>query len=86
MGDAGIDRFTVFDQCLFSNLSATAMTQAFVFSADSNPANKRFLLKGDNPMLGAGEWDADNRGMLYLTAGTRTGGGNSGIMLVSNSV
>lgn len=86
MGNAGIDRFTVFDQCVFSNLASTAMTQAFVFSADSDPANKRFLLKGDNPLIGATDWDADNRGMLYLTAGTSTGGGNAGVMLVSNSV
>lgn len=83
LGNSGIDRYTIFNNCTFVNLSATTMTQAFVFSADSDPANKRFLLTGSCRMIGAAEWDADNRGMLYMSDGAQTGGTNSGFMLVS---
>ncbi len=35
--------------------------------------------------LGFTDWDADNRGIVYLNGGTETAGGNTGIALVSTS-
>lgn len=82
LGNSGIDRYTVFERCRFVNLSATTMTTAFKFAAGFDPANKRFLLY-DCELIGATDWDSGDSGMLYLNSHTRTGGGNSGIMLAS---
>lgn len=84
LGNSGLDRYQVFEKCRFINLSATAMTSAFAVAADFDPANKRFLMY-DCELLGATDWDSANRGALYLNSTTRTGGGNAGILLVSNS-
>lgn len=84
LGNSGLDRYTTFEKCRFINLSATAMTSAFAVAADFDPANKRFLLY-DCELLGATDWESAGRGALYLNSTTRTGGGNAGILLVSNS-
>jgi hypothetical protein len=36
-------------------------------------------------MYGATDWDSNNRSALYLSSGTITGGGNAGILVVTNS-
>lgn len=82
LGNSGLDRYHVFERCRFINLSATAMTQAFAIAAGFDANNKR-LLAYDCELIGAADWDANDRGILYLNAHTRTGGGNAGIMLAS---
>jgi hypothetical protein len=84
LGNGGIDRYQIFDRCLFQNLSATAMTSAFAVAAGFDANNKRVLLR-DCSLIGATDWDSNNRGILYLNSGTITGGGNAGTFGVSNS-
>ena len=84
LGNSGIDRYQIFDRCIFQNLSATAMTEAFKVAAGFDANNKRCLLR-DCTLIGATDWESNNRGILYLNNGTITGGGNAGTMLVSNS-
>jgi hypothetical protein len=84
LGNAGIDRYQIFENCVFVNLSGTAMTSGFVVAAGFDPANKRVLLK-DCALIGAGDWDANDRGILYLNSGTITGGGNAGLFAVSTA-
>lgn len=84
LGNSGLDRYQVFEDCEFINLSGTAMTQAFAVAAGFDPANKRVLLK-NCALIGATDWDAANRGILYLNNGTITGGGNAGLFAVSNA-
>ena len=73
-----IDRFLLFQKCLFLNFGTT-MATAFVIPAGVDPANKRIILE-DCSMIGATDWDKDDRGLLFSNGGTRTGGGNSGIL------
>lgn len=82
LGNSGIDRYQIFERCKFINLSGTAMTEAFAVAAGFDPTNKRCLLY-DCEVIGATDWDSNDRGVLYLNGHTRTGGGNSGILLVS---
>jgi hypothetical protein len=84
LGNGGIDRYQIFENCVFVNLSGTAMTSGFVVAAGFDPANKRVLLK-DCALIGAGDWDANDRGILYLNSGTITGGGNAGLFAVSTA-
>jgi hypothetical protein len=84
LGNSGIDRYQIFDRCIFQNLSATAMTEAFKVAAGFDANNKRFLLR-DCALIGATDWEGNNRGALYLNNGTITGGGNAGLFAVSNS-
>jgi hypothetical protein len=84
LGNSGLDRYHIFDRCIFQNLSSTAMTEAFKVAAGFDPANKRVLLR-DCALIGATDWDSNNRGILYLNNGTITGGGNAGLFAVSNS-
>jgi hypothetical protein len=84
LGNAGIDRYQLFDRCTFANLASAAMTSAFAIAAGFDPANKRVLLR-DCALIGAGDWDSNNRGILYLNNGAITGGGNAGLFAVSSS-
>ncbi len=84
LGNAGIDRYQVFEDCLFSNLSGTAMTQAIAVAAGFDPANKRLLMKNCS-LIGAADWEANDRGAVYLDSGTITAGGNAGIMQASSA-
>jgi hypothetical protein len=84
LGNSGIDRYQIFDRCIFQNLSATAMTSAFAVAAGFDANNKRVLLR-DCALIGATDWDSANRGILYLNSGTITGGGNAGLFAVSNA-
>jgi hypothetical protein len=85
LGNAGIDRYQVFENCIFSNLSATAMTEAINVAAGFDANNKRLLMK-DCALIGATDWEANDRGAVYLNNGTITAGGNSGLMAASNTV
>lgn len=82
MANGGIDRYTLFKRCTFINLNATQMDSAFEIAAGFDPANKRFLLQ-DCALIGADDWDDDDRGALYLNTGTITGGGNAGLFAVA---
>lgn len=82
LGNGGIDRYQIFENCMFINLSGTAMASGFVVASGFDPANKRVLLK-DCALIGAVDWDANDRGILYLNNGTITGGGNAGLFAAS---
>lgn len=72
----GIDRDNVFDDCLFLNNSATALTSGFVIPAGMG-APRKILLK--NCMtLGATKLDANDRGVLYGNMNAVTGADLSG--------
>jgi hypothetical protein len=76
----GIDRYTIFRRCLFTNTSATAMTQAFAIPAMGAP-RRIYLL--DCAMHGATDWDGNDRGVLFQNNGTITVGGNAGTALTT---
>ena len=82
LGNSGIDRYQIFERCLFINLAATAMSQAFAVAAGFDANDKRVILK-DCALLGATDWDAANRGILYLSGGTATSGGYTGLLQAS---
>jgi hypothetical protein len=77
-----IDRYTIFDGCQFINLAATAMDSAFVIPSGIDPSDKRLLLK-DCVLIGATDWDAGDRGAMYLSGGTATAGGYTGLYQAS---
>lgn len=74
-----IDRYTIFDNCLFINLG-TALTEAIVCPAGFDTANKRLILK-DCALIGAPAWDASDRNVTVANMGTPTGVDASGVML-----
>jgi len=76
----GIDRYTIFERCLFLNTSATAMTAAFAIPAMGAP---RRIYLVDCALHGATDWDANDRGVLFQSNGTLTVGGNAGTMLTT---
>jgi hypothetical protein len=78
----GIDRFTIFEDCLFVNLASTALTEAITIPAGFDSANKRLLLRRC-VSIGATDWEGNNRGGVYLDNGVITGGGNAGQFVVS---
>lgn len=84
LGNSGLDRYHIFENCLFSNLSGTTMTEAIAVAAGFDPANKRLLIRNSS-LLGATDWTNNALGVVYLNTGTTTGGGNAGIMLVTNT-
>lgn len=84
LGNSGIDRYQIFKRCMFINLSATAMTEAICVAAGFDANNKRLLLE-DCSLIGAGEWESNNRGAVYMNRGTITAGGNSGILQATNT-
>jgi len=77
LGNSGIDRYQLFRDCVFINLSGTAMTQAFAVAAGFDPANKRILLT-DCAKIGAGKWDNGDTGMIYGNMNAVTGADLSG--------
>lgn len=83
-GNTAIDRYTLFERCIFVNLAATAVTTAISFEGSMDANNKRLLMK-DCAAVGAADWDSGNTGVVYLNNGTITGGGNAGLFAVSNS-
>lgn len=75
----GIDRDTIFDNCLFLNNSGTDMTSAFVIPAGMG-APKKLLLK-DCVFLGTAKLDANDRGVLFGNMNAVTGADTSGEMV-----
>lgn len=76
LANGGIDRYQIFDKCLFINLGTT-LTQAFAIAAGFDPANKRFILK-DCIVIGASKWDTNDRGAVYGNMNAFTGADLSG--------
>ena len=78
----GIDRYTIFDNCLFSNPSATGMSQAFAIPAGMSPPRGPIFLK-DCWGYGFTDWDASDRGVLYIAGAKPTAGGTTGLFQAS---
>ncbi len=81
---SAVDRWNDFNNCQFfsnSTNNATEIASAFVIPSGHTTTAKIFL--NDCRGLGFTDWDADDRGILYLNATTHTGGGNAGFALVS---
>ena len=79
-----VDRWNEFRNCTFfsnSTNKGTTMSSAFVIPSGHTTTATIFLR--DCMGLGFTDWDADDRGILYLNTGTTTGGGNSGLAVVS---
>ena len=76
----GIDRYNIFDNCLFvnSNLDNFTMASAFVIPAFAANDSSRLLLK-DCMVLGATKLDASDRGVLYGNMDAITGADLSGV-------
>lgn len=72
----GIDRDTIFQDCLFLNNSATDMTSGFVIPAGMG-APRKILLK-DCMILGTAKLDANDRGVLFGNMDAVTGADTSG--------
>ncbi|GAI49231.1 unnamed protein product, partial [marine sediment metagenome] len=70
-----------FDRCNFINTGATTIDSAFVMPA-SAPSHRRVFLK-DCTGYGFTDWDASDRGYLYLSGGTATAGGYTGLYQAS---
>ncbi len=77
----GIDRYTIFRDCLFLNTSATGMTQAFAIPAGMGAPRRIYL--HNCSLHGATDWDGNDRGVIYANMGAITAGGNAGIMQAS---
>lgn len=73
----GIDRDTIFDNCVFLNNSATALTSGFVIPAGM-AAPRKLLLK-DCMILGTTKLDANDRGVLFGNMDDVTGADTSGV-------
>lgn len=83
--NTGIDRWQIFERCLFVNDCRT-YTIGSVFTVPASMTSvTNFILLKDCAAVGSGDWDASNRGVLYLNNGTITGGGNAGLFAVSNA-
>ena len=78
---SAVDRYMLFDNCSFINTGATTIDSAFVIPA-SVPTHRRTFLK-DCWGYGFTDWDASDRGVLYISGGTATAGGYSGLYQAS---
>ena len=79
------DRYNTFEDCFFfsnSTNKAVSLASAFVIPSGHTTTASIFSL-GNTRGLGFDDWDADDRGIVYLGSGTQTGGGNSNLALVS---
>lgn len=76
----GIDRYTLFDNCLFinSNSDNFAMAGAFVIPEFAANNSSRILLK-DCMLHGVSKLDANDRGVLYGNMNDVTGADTSGV-------
>lgn len=80
LGNSGLDRYQLFDNCWFTNLAAQAMTQAVAVAGGFDPANKRLLFK-DCVLIGAGKWDNGDTGLVYGNMNAVTGADASGVLV-----
>jgi len=82
---AGFDRYVIFDNCLFINdATGHTMTEAFTVPGGMGSATHRLILK-DCVLLGVGDVEDNDRGIVYMNMGTITAGGNAGLMQATNS-
>jgi len=77
-----IDRLILFDRCEFVNLGPQTMASAFVVAAGWDARFKRVLLK-DCLGLGFTDWEAAAQGAIYLSGGTHTAGGYTGLAQIA---
>lgn len=75
----GIDRDTIFDNCVFLNNSATSMTSGFVIPAGMGAPRKLFVK--DCAFSGSTKLDANDRGVLFGNVPVVTGADLSGQMV-----
>lgn len=80
LGNFGIDRYQIFDNCWFINLASQAMTSTFVVAAGFDSNNKRFLLK-NCVKIGAGTWDNSGQTAVFGNMDAVTGADLSGSMV-----
>jgi hypothetical protein len=78
---SAVDRYMLFDRCNFFNTGATTMSEAFSIPA-SVPSHRRCFLK-DCWGYGFTDWEANDRGVLYISGGTATAGGYTGLYQAS---
>ena len=78
---SAVDRYMIFDNCSFINTGATTMNEAFSIPA-SVPGHRRTFLK-DCWGYGFTDWEASDRGVLYVSGGTATAGGYAGLYQAS---
>lgn len=83
--DTGIDRYNLFQQCMFLNTCRTYTLGTAFNLPGSMDGTTNFLILDQCSGVGMTDWDSNNHGLVYLTTGTMTAGGNSGLMQVSNS-
>jgi len=82
---SGVDQINWFFNTPFISNSvnrATTMASAWEIPALTGTTALVYLDEGCKG-IGFTDWDDDDRGLLFLASGTITGGGNSGIALVS---
>lgn len=77
--NAALDRYTIFDRCLFINTKTSLLT-AFAIPADFDSANKRFLLK-DCAGVGFAKWDSTDKVAVFGNMNAVTGADLSGVMV-----
>jgi hypothetical protein len=75
----GIDRDTIFDNCMFLNNSGTDLTSGFVIPAGMG-APRKLLLKDCTALMSA-KLDANDRGVLFGNMNAVTGADTSGEMV-----
>jgi hypothetical protein len=78
---SAVDRYMLFKRCNFINTGLTTMSQAFSIPA-SVPAHRRCFLH-DCWGYGFTDWEASDRSVLYISGGTATAGGYSGLYQAS---
>lgn len=78
---SAVDRYMLFDRCNFINTGATTIDSAFVMPAGA-PGHRRCFLQ-DCWGYGFTDWDASDRGYLYISGGTQTSGGTTGLYQAS---
>ena len=78
---SGMDRYMIFDRCLFLNTGATTMSEAFKIPA-SVPSHRRCFLP-DCWGFGFTDWEASDRGVLYIAGAKPTAGGTTGLFQAS---
>lgn len=83
--NAGFDRYLLFKNCLFINdATAYTMTEAFTVPAGMGSATHRIILHNCS-ILGAGDVEDNDRGIVYMNMGAITAGGNAGLMQATNT-
>lgn len=73
-----IDRYTIFDNCLFTN-TGSSLTSGFVIPAGMGSPRRLFMK--DCVGFGAAKWDANDRGVLFGNMNAVTGADLSGVMV-----